>query len=105
MTLQTNLKNCHTHLRMSFLTSNQTFINKPRKFDKLILSPDKIRIYGIYEDFNSIYKQFLKLITGDTDVDPDNFEPDFLKKVIKSINMKDQTGHKVNSSVQSCIKY
>ena len=72
------------------------FLKKPRKMDHAILSPEKMRIYNVQGRFSSIYKEYLELLAGKVDIDPSNYEVDFLSKTLSAVQNLALGGHAVD---------
>lgn len=83
---------CHTVLTVNSLLCPKTQDKKKRKHDQLVLTDDKIALYGIYEDFTNIYKSYLRLMSGSQEVNPNDFESDFLAAAIKSLSANKAAG-------------
>lgn len=63
----------------------KTLIYKPRSFDSLVLDDKKMEIYNVHESFQEIYREYINLLSGKQDIDPDSFESDFLTKSINAV--------------------
>lgn len=68
--------------------------HQPRKYDKLVLSDTNLRLYSVNEELIRIYKDYLRLLSGATDIDPEDFEADFLVKVIHSLGALENNSQK-----------
>lgn len=51
-----------------------------------------MRLYSVYEEFDRIYREYLRLLTGARDINPEDFEVDFLIKAINSISALQANG-------------
>lgn len=51
-----------------------------------------MRLYSVYEEWERIYREYLRLLSGATDIDPEDFEVDFLVKAIQSVSALGKDG-------------
>lgn len=61
----------------------------------MVLSQEKVRVYGVHEDFALIYKEYLGLLAGRTDLDPRHFEVDFLTHAVATVKALAAKSNKV----------